>query len=244
MRNLFPAGLLLGTLLAACGDGQPPAGRTAAVQPPPVIDMKLFFKNPEKAGFQISPDGSHFSYRAPWKNRMNLFVQRIGDSVATQVTHDTVRDIGGYFWKGDRLVYSRDINGDENFIVFSASIDGTDAKALTPEKGVRAGTLDRLHNVPGMETKVMLQMNQRNPQVFDHYRCDIATGEIKPLYDNSKENFEGWITDHNGVIRMATKTDGTDQVVYYRATDKEPFTEYMRTGFKDSWNPLFFTFDN
>ncbi|MBK9274323.1 MAG: S9 family peptidase [Flavobacteriales bacterium] len=245
MRYLLPLGLFAGLLLASCGDADQPAGRsTAAVQPPPVIDMKLFFKNPEKAGFQISPDGSHFSYRAPWKNRMNLFVQRIGDSVATQVTHDTVRDIGGYFWKGDRLVYSRDVNGDENFIVFSASIDGKDAKALTPLSGVRAGTLDRLHNVPGMETKVMLQMNQRNPQVFDPYLCDIATGELKPLYDNSKENFEGWITDHNGVIRMATKTDGTDQVVYYRATDKEPFTEYMRTGFKDSWNPLFFTFDN
>jgi hypothetical protein len=33
-------------------------------------------------------------------------------------------------------------------------------------------------------------------------------------------------------------------VLYYRASDKEPFTEYMRTGFKDSFSPLFFTFDN
>jgi hypothetical protein len=63
------------------------------------------------------------------------------------------------------------------------------------------------------------------------------------LYDN-KENFEGWITDHTGTIRIATKTDGTDQVIYYRATEKEPFKEIMRTGFKDSFSPLFFTFDN
>lgn len=241
-RTLSGTFLVLGlsAALAACTDRQ----HVAQQAPPPRIDMKDFFKNPEKASFRISPDGQYFSYRAPWKDRMNIFVQRIGDSTATQVTRDTVRDIGGYFWKGDRIVYSRDINGDENFIVFSASIDGKDAKALTPEKGVRAGTLDDLHDVAGMEQHIIIQMNQRNPQVFDPYLCNVASGELKPLYDNSKDNFEGWITDHDGVIRMATKTDGTDQVVYYRATAKEPFAEYMRTGFKDSWNPLMFTFDN
>ena len=228
-------------LLASCGEK---VEEKVAETPPPIIDMKDFFKNPEKASFQISPDGDYMSYRAPWKNRMNIFVQKMGDSAATQVTHDTIRDVGGYFWKGDRLVYSRDINGDENFIVFSAGIDGSDAKALTPEKGVRAGTMDRLHNIPGMEQSIMIQMNQRNPQVFDPYLCNITTGEIKPLFDNSKDNFEGWVTDHAGVIRMATKTDGTDQVVYYRATEKDPFVEYMRTGFKDQWSPLLFTFDN
>jgi len=64
------------------------------------------------------------------------------------------------------------------------------------------------------------------------------------LYDNSKDNFENWITDHTGLIRFATKTDGTDNVYYYRATEAEPFTEYMRVGYKDSWNPVLFTFDN
>ena len=100
------AGLLL---LAACGQPETtnaPAKVTEA--PPPVIDMKDFFKNPEKASFQISPDGNYMSWRAPWKNRMNIFVKKMGESAEVQVTQDTVRDIGGYFWKGDRLVYSRD----------------------------------------------------------------------------------------------------------------------------------------
>ena len=238
---------VLGTsvLLAACGGASDPvADKAPAATPAPVIPMQDFFRNPEKSGYQISPDGQYFSYRAPWKNRMNIFVQKVGDTTAVQVTTDTVRDVSGYFWKGDRLLYSRDINGDENFIVFSASRDGKEVKALTPEKGVRAGIMDDLHNLPGMETKVLVQMNQRNPQVFDPYLCDIVSGELKPLYDNSKDNFEGWITDHTGTIRFATKTDGTDNVFYYRASDKEPFTEYMRTGFKDSWYPALFTFDN
>jgi hypothetical protein len=57
-------------------------------------------------------------------------------------------------------------------------------------------------------------MNKRNPQVFDPYLVNIETGEIKALYDN-KENFENWVTDHTGTIRIATKTDGTDQVMFY-----------------------------
>ena len=243
MKNRSIVPLIAGiALLAACG--QPEKKAEVKLEPPPTIPMQDFFKNPEKSGFRISPDGQYFAFRAPWKNRMNIFVQKVGDTSATQVTADTVRDISGYFWKGDRLLYSRDINGDENFIVFSASIDGKDSKALTPEKGVRAGIMDDLHNVAGMERTVMVQMNQRNPQVFDPYLCDIVTGELKPLYDNSKENFENWMTDHAGTIRFATKTDGTDNVTYYRASEKEPFSEYMRTGYKDSWNPLMFTFDN
>lgn len=239
LPHFLPAVAAL-VLAASCGT---PTTETAKV-PPPRIELKDFFKNPEKASFQISPDGKHLSWRAPWKNRMNLFVKTMATGEEVQVTHDTVRDIGGYFWKGERVVYSRDVNGDENFIVFSASIDGSDVKALTPEKGVRAGTLDRLHNVPGMEQSILVQMNQRNPQVFDPYLCNIATGELKALYDNSKDNYEGWVTDHTGTIRFALKTDGTDQVFYYRATASEPFVEYMRTGYKDDWRPLLFTFDN
>ncbi|MFN5334325.1 MAG: S9 family peptidase, partial [Bacteroidota bacterium] len=239
MKSLHPFILFLFSwiLISSCAEKK-------KAEIPPAIQMKDFFRNPEKSGYQISPDGQYFSFRAPWKNRMNLFVQKVGDSSAIRVTSDTIRDIGSYFWKGDRLIYSRDINGDENFIVFSASYDGKDIKRLTPEKGVRAGLLDDLRALPGMESKVLIIMNQRNPQVFDPYICDVVSGDRKVLYDNSKDNFENWITDHTGLIRFATKTDGTDNVFYYRATEAEPFTEYMRVGYKDSWNPVLFTFDN
>jgi dipeptidyl aminopeptidase/acylaminoacyl peptidase len=240
-RHFAVAVGITAALFTACGDGKQEAANT--VVPPPTIAMKDFFKNPEKAGFRISPDGQYFSYRAPWNNRMNIFVQKIGDSTATQITQDTVRDIGGYFWKGDRIVYSRDINGDENFIVFSVGTNGADAKPLTPTKGVRAGTLDDLHNIPGMEKHIMVQMNQRDPGIFDPYLINVETGEARSLYDN-KENYESWMTDHNGVIRIATRTEGVTSVYYHRASDKEPFKEFMRTDFKDSFSPLFFTFDN
>ncbi|MEO8066068.1 MAG: S9 family peptidase [Flavobacteriales bacterium] len=241
-RSFIPT-LLLTLCLGATSALSSAQTATMLASPPKKIEMQDFFKNPEKSGFRISPDGQYISYRAPWHNRMNIFVQKVGGGKATQVTTDTIRDVGGYFWKGDRLVYSRDINGNENFIVFSASMDGKDVKALTPLDSVRAGVLDDLHDVPGMEQSVMVQMNKRNPQVFDPYVVNVVTGEIKSMYDN-KENYESWITDHAGVIRMATRTDGVNQVYYYRANASEPFAEYMTTGFKDSWAPQMFTFDN
>ena len=229
--------------LSSCGGGEQNS-TSMAEQPPPAIPVKEFFKNPEKASFRISPDGQYISYRAPWNDRMNVFVQKMGGSDPVQVTHDTIRDVGGYFWKGDRILYTRDINGDENFIVFSASIDGTDVKALTPKQGVRAGILDDLDGVDGMEQHVMIQMNDRDARVFDPYLVNIVTGERKSMFDNSKDNYESWITDHAGVIRMATKTDGVNTTIFYRAGEKEPFLPYMTTGFKDSWSPQMFTFDN
>ena len=123
------------TVLVSCGTSTPDKTAEKPMEAAPAtIAVNDFFKNPEKASFRISPNGEYFSYRAPWKNRMNVFVQKIGEDAPTQVTHDTIRDVGGYFWKGDRILYTRDINGDENFIVFSASMDGKDVKTLSPEK--------------------------------------------------------------------------------------------------------------
>ena len=233
-----------GLLLAACGQPETMNSPAAALEaPPPLIDMKDFFRNPEKSGFQISPNGEYFAFRAPWKNRMNLFVQKVGDTNATQVTMDTVRDVSSYFWKNDRLVYSRDINGDENFIVFSASTDGKDVKALTPEKGVRAGVQDDLRGLAGKENTVLLVMNKRNPEIFDPWYVDIVTGKMAQALENTP-NYESYVTDHDGVIRFANKTDGVNTNWFYRASEKEPFTEYMTVSFKDSWSPMFFTFDN
>ena len=201
--------MLLGgiALLTACGTEPKETAMTEA--PPPVIPMKDFFRNPEKSGYRISPDGNYFSYRAPWNNRMNLFVQKVGDTTATQVTTDTVRDISNYAWKGDHLVYQRDINGDENFILFSVGIDGKDAKALTPEHGVRAELLDDMQGLKGMEQTVLIAMNKRNPQVFDPWLVNVATGEMKQALDNTP-NYEGYISDHTGTIRFANKTDGVN----------------------------------
>ena len=42
------------------------------------IPMEDFFRKPEKVSYQLSPDGTYFSYMAPYNDRMNVFVQKVG----------------------------------------------------------------------------------------------------------------------------------------------------------------------
>ncbi len=210
---------------------------------PPLVALADFFKNADKTGWQISPDGEYVSYRSSHLGHMNVFVRKISDSVGTPVTFDSVRNISQYQWKGNRILYLQDVGGDENFQLFSVSIDGKDQKALTPFPKVRTMILNDLRYVAGKEKEVMIQMNKRDARFFDPYSINIETGETKVLYQNDK-NYDSWYTDHNGVIRLAGKTDGVNVTLFHRATEADPFDSLLTTSYKETFAPNFFTFDN
>ncbi|PZF71403.1 S9 family peptidase [Taibaiella soli] len=218
---------------------QPEAKET----PAPHIDMKLFFKNPAKAGFRISPDGQYFSYRADYKGKTNIYVQKTTDTTPVRVTNDTLRSISSYFWKGDRIVYAQDIGGDENFQVFSVKPDGSDMKALTPFPGFRSDVYDDFRFIPGKEKLMLVGINKRNKEYFDPYLLNIETGELTLLYDN-KQNFDSWYPDNTGMLRMATKTDGVNITYLYRNTDKDSFQTLLTTNFKEGFYPQAFDAEN
>lgn len=209
----------------------------------PVIPVEDFFRNADKVGWRISPGGEYISYLAPYNGHTNVFVRKINDSTAIPVTNDTSRNIYQYEWKGNRILYLQDVGGDENFQLFSVAMDGKDLKALTPYPKVRTQILDNWKNVPGKEKDVMIGMNKRNPQYFDPYSINIETGETKVLFQNDA-NYDSWYTDHKGVIRIATKTDGVNTTFYQRATAADPFDSVLTTSYKDNFGIQFFTFDN
>lgn len=211
--------------------------------PAPLLDMKLFFKNGEKSSFRISPDGNYFSYRADYKGKMNIFVQKATDTVAVRVTSDTLRSIGNYFWKGSQIVYTQDIGGDENFQLFTVKSDGSGTKALTPFAGIRTDIIDALLEIPGKEKELIVGINKRVREYFDPYLINIETGTLTLLYDN-KNNFDSWITDNAGVIRMASKTDGVNITWNYRNTEKDSFSVLLTTSFKESFYAAAFDKDN
>ncbi|MCK5078911.1 MAG: S9 family peptidase, partial [Bacteroidales bacterium] len=157
------------------------------------IPLEDFFKNPEKTYFQISPDGKYFSYTAPYENRMNIFVQKIGSKKATRLTSETDRSVAGYFWANkDRILYLKDDGGDENFALYGVDKNGKNLKCLTCFEDVRTQILDELEDIPD---EVIIGLNKRNPQVFDPYRLNIVSGEMTMLAENPG-NIMGWMTDH------------------------------------------------
>lgn len=209
----------------------------------PPIAMQDFFKNGIKSSFQISPDGNYYSYRADYKGKMNIFVQKVGDTTALRVTNDTLRSIRIYFWKGDQIVYQQDVGGDENFQIFSVKPDGSGTKALTPFPGYRSEIIDALRFIPGKEKELIVIINKRDKQYFDPYSLNIETGDLKLLYEN-KENYDSWYTDNNGVIRLATKTDGVNVTYLYRNSEKDKFSELLTTSFKETFYPQSFDAGN
>ena len=206
------------------------------------IPLEDFFKNPEKSSYQISPDGSFYSFMAPYKNRMNIFIQKIGDSTATQLTFEEARDIAGYFWpNNEQIIFLKDEGGNENFHLFGVNIDGSNPISFTDFDGVRAQIIDDL---PDQKDFVVIGLNKRNKQVFDPYRLNLKTGEISMLAKNPG-NIQGWMFDHDGKLRIATAiVDGVNQSILYRENEEDEFKTIITTNFKEGFNPQFFTFDN
>ncbi|MGZ5032036.1 MAG: S9 family peptidase [Usitatibacter sp.] len=229
--------LLQSILIAASLLMPVPALQAAPAQQVPLRD---FFKNPEQTGHQISPDGKYLSWLAPYERRLNVFVRPVAGGAATRATSETARDIAGYFWKGDRILYVKDFGGDENFHVVSADMKGGDLKDLTPGEKVRADIVDILYDD---DAHIIVSHNRRDPKVFDVFRTNAKTGEEKLIAQNPG-NITGWQTDHAGRLRMASTTDGVNTSLLYREKEGDEFKSILTTNFKEQVNPLLFTFDN
>lgn len=215
--------------------------QTGKKEMPKQIPLRDFFKNPEQAGYGLSPNGKFVSYLKPYQSRLNVFVRPIDGKDETRITSETARDLSGYFWKGnDRIIYTKDFGGDENFHLVSVDLKGDNLKDLTPFDAVQAQVIDDLED---HETDMLIGLNKRNPQIFDVYRINVFTGEMKMVAENPG-NVVSWQTDHEGNIRVATTTDGVNTTLLYREDETKEFKPVLTTNFKESVGPLFFTFDN
>ena len=61
--------------------------------PSPIIPISDFFKNPSEVAHTLSPKGDFIAFLKPWKARMNIFIQKIGEKEHKRVTSVIERDI-------------------------------------------------------------------------------------------------------------------------------------------------------
>lgn len=204
-----------------------------------------FFQNPERTDYKISPDGHYLSWMAPYEERMNLFVRFIETGEELRITSRTDRDIPGYFWAdAERLIYVQDNGGDENYHVYTIKRDGSGERDLTPFEGVKAEIIDDLKDIDG---QIIVGLNKNNEALFEPYRLYLDSGELVQLAENTDmaNSISGWLTDHEGRIRVATRMkDGVNQSLLYRDTENGEFEVLQTVDFKNSVEPLFFTFDD
>ncbi|MFJ6209773.1 S9 family peptidase [Lysinibacillus sp. NPDC092081] len=205
------------------------------------ISVEDFMKNPGNVGYELSPDGNYITYTAAWENRSNVFVKKMNDdSEPVRVSNSKDRDIGGFFWKDNNLLYVKDKGGDENFHIYSTTFNGNEEKDLTPYPNVTVGLLSSLK---GVKDEILIMMNKEDAKVFDVYKLNLKTGETTHVAKNPG-NITSWIADRDGNVRMAVASDGVVGTVLYRDSEKDEFKPFIEMEEGDEVTPLAFTKDN
>lgn len=199
---------------------------------PPLIPKELLFGNPERAQARISPDGKKMSYLAPKDGVLNVWVKTIGQDDDKVVTNDTLRGIQIHFWAQDNkhILYLQDVGGDENFHVYASNLVDGKTRDLTPFEGVRAAPVAMDPNFPD---EMLVQLNKRNPSLFDLYNLRLSSGDLTPVGENPG-NIVGWIPDNQfnarGAVAMAPD-GGIDLLV--RDTEDDEFRLLIHWGPQD-----------
>lgn len=150
----------------------------------PPIPRHVLYGNPERADVQISPDGRHLSWLAPDEGVLNVWVAPTADPGAARVvTNDRRRGIRSHDWAftGRHILFPQDTGGDEDFHVYAVDIETREQRDLTPFDNVTAGLAARSRDEPD---RVLVQVNDRVPELHDIIAVNIVTGEWDRLVEN------------------------------------------------------------
>ncbi|MEJ2515340.1 MAG: S9 family peptidase [Gammaproteobacteria bacterium] len=238
MRNLLTITLLLA------------AGALWAEELP----VETFFKNPELAQVQLSPDGKHIGVVAPVGGRRNLVVLDAASYEPTVVTSlgEGQNDIASFTWvNNDRLVFFVDADGNESFSMYGIDRDGSRGRLLFEgAKGVtfapsQVGILNILEDDPD---EILVSSNEERKFYPDVYRMNVNTGRQKKEILNPGY-VRAWLADHDGVVRIGISDLGEPgkliSRILYRSDDDSEWVSLGEFGWgEESWAPVAFTADN
>ena len=150
---------------------------------------------------------------------MNVWVAPLDDlSAAEPVTQETTNGVRDYFWAftNNHILYEQDTDGDENWRLYSVDLTTGRTTGLTPAVGVQARVQEVSPNFP---REILVELNERDPELHDLYRINILNGERRLVQRN--EGFIGFITDIDYNVRFAMQftPDGGSEILSQPATE-------------------------
>ena len=200
------------------------------------LPVEHFFRNFEFTRVTLSPDGKYLAAIAPVGESRNLVVVERGTKKPVAVTTLTKKDVAGYAWASDtRLVFYLEEDGNESFGINAVNFDGSQPRTLTrAERGITViprytRMIDRLKDD---DEHVLVINNERKRLYPDVYRLNIYTGRMRRITTNPG-NITGWITDHDGKVRLAVKEEvnaergGILTTILYRSTEESDWVSVL-----------------
>ncbi|TCK27551.1 S9 family peptidase [Pseudonocardia endophytica] len=199
------------------------------------------FAPPERTAATISPDGTRIAYLAPWRNRLNVWIEDLdGGAEPRCVTADETRTVQRFEWAGpDRVLYLQDTGGDENNHVFRVDLASGAIDDLTPFDGARVLGIEQPRDRPGTAE---VQLNARDHALFDLYEIDVASGELTMLAENP--GHAGWMRGPGDELFVSSATEAGDTVLSrWNDGDPQPVTTFLGDDFPVGISPFELTPD-
>ena len=184
-----------------------------------LITREDLFGNPLRAGGKISPDGRWLSWMAPLDGVMNVWLAPYDDrDEARAMTKATDRPIPTYFWSPDStaLLYIQDKEGDENYLLYKVDVASGAESCLTPFDDTRVqivGASDTIRD------KVLVGLNNREPQFHDVHLLDLTTGELSLVLENN--GWAGFEADDSLTLRWAVRQNASGGTDMHEIVDGE-----------------------
>ncbi|MGE2737451.1 alpha/beta fold hydrolase [Mycolicibacterium vaccae] len=211
---------------------------------PQPISVEDLFNPPTRAAATISPDGTAIAFLAPWRNRLNVWVQELepGSAEPRCVTTDERRSVLHFEWTDDPrwLIYTQDTDGDENWHIYRIDLHDPEAAAvnLTPFPGAMAAMLREVR-----DGKTAVMLNNREATRFDVYELDIITGDLTLIAQNPGY-VAGWLVSDSGdVFATSLSVEGDLEISRWDGTALHPLTRFDGSDFPIGIHPMVVTPD-
>ncbi|RKZ33840.1 MAG: hypothetical protein DRQ37_08430, partial [Gammaproteobacteria bacterium] len=179
------------------------------------LPLDYFFKNPEFAGFQISPNGKELAAMVNLNGRMNLAVIDLKTRKARAITSVTTQDVSGFLWAtNERILFFMDKDGSESFGIFAVNTDGSMPRTLVEPLAsvIKSGGKSKLRIVQVLDIleddpkRVLVSSNERRAAYPDVFRMNIMNGKSM-LVERNPGDITNWFTDWDGNLMGAAFQD-------------------------------------
>ncbi|MFM8899012.1 MAG: alpha/beta fold hydrolase, partial [Burkholderiales bacterium] len=244
MKRHISLVLMLTTLLAACSTvATHPSlspSTAGATDMPPLVPVRQYVADWDgNGGHQISPDGQQLLWVARKGLGPGLFVKHLPSGRV-----QSIRLNGSPLWAQDsrHVLVMLDSAGDENHHVFQYDSENLEAggRDLTPFPGAKSHVRSLIQD----SADLLIVSNRRDPKVFDLYRHEQASGELR-LVSPNPGNVVDWITNQQGQL-LGRVRQTADERLFETADVRAPggWKKMFSVGLFDTVAPLLAGKDN